>query len=319
MSTLLFVDPKISTHADGAQSSRVPVPLLGDPFEAIRQAYLVETDRDCAHDRACPACHVPGHSARVTEAMALSDSAFRKRYRSSYKTPSSSSSLAFPVRKRYRGTSEPILDTDSEEDEIGEEGTDEDGLDDEGHGLDDEGHSLDDEGRSVESDGLSLEGKEEVVPEGQQRAASVMETAVGEPLGLGYEALRFRELAVEEDQVYSTFEVGQGSGSVPEPERLERVSALRQPTLTTWIDPEDAPSAVPSPISSPMISLTVPSPVASQVATPTATIPVDEDQLIEIGAQLELYGGILQDHTQRLDTMPPTLVIRLAGMLGLGT
>ncbi|GKB77517.1 hypothetical protein Tco_0944412, partial [Tanacetum coccineum] len=107
-------------------------------------------------------------------------------------------------------------------------------------------------------------------------------------------------------------------------ERPERVSALRQPTLTTWIDPEDgiayidvpayappaqtppspnwssglllvspAPSAVSSLISSPMISLTVPLPIASPVTTLTATILVDEDQFI--------------DHTQRLDVMPPTL------------
>ncbi|GJR60078.1 hypothetical protein Tco_1502240 [Tanacetum coccineum] len=255
----------------------------------------------------------PGHSVRVAEVMSLLDSALRKRYRSSYETPSSSSSLSLPVRKRYWGTFELILDTDSEEDEIGEEDTDEDeghGLDDEGHWLDDEGHGLDNEGRSVESDGLGLEGEEEA-------------------------------LAVEGDLVYSTFEVGQGSGSVPEPERLERVSTLRKPTLTTWIDPEDGiahidilaylppappaqtppspewssgslpvslvPSAVPSPTSSPMISLTVPSPIASPVATSIATIPVDQDQFIEIGTQLELFIGILQDHTQRLDTMPPTL------------
>ncbi|GKA43024.1 hypothetical protein Tco_0735684, partial [Tanacetum coccineum] len=134
---------------------------------------------------------------------------------------------------------------------------------------------------------------------------------MGEPLGLGYWALRHLELTVKEDQVYSTFEVGQGFGSVPEPERPERVSTLRQPTLTTWIDPKDGityidvptypppappvqappspewssgslpvssvPSVVPLPISSPMISLTVPSPIASPVATPTATISVDED------------------------------------------
>ncbi|GJS54204.1 hypothetical protein Tco_0627566 [Tanacetum coccineum] len=157
---------------------------------------------------------------------------------------------------------------------------------------------------------------------------------MGEPLGLGYRALR---RPAEEDQGYSTFEVGQGSGFTPEPERSERVSAFRQPALTPWIDPEDStvyidvptypPSAppvqtppspdwtpgsllislshsdVPSPVSSPLISLTVPSPVA----TPTATILVDEDQFIEVGAQLELYGSILQDHTQRLDAMPPTL------------
>ncbi|GKC60449.1 hypothetical protein Tco_1088047 [Tanacetum coccineum] len=244
-----------------------------------------------------------GHSARVARAMVLSDSAIRKRYRSSYETSSSLSSPALRARKRYRGTSKLILGTDSEEDEIRWEDGDED-----------EGHGLDDEDRSIESDGLGLEGEKEAVPEGHQQAALVVETAVGEPLGLGYKALRRRELAIKEDQVYNTFEVGQGSGSIPEPERPERVSALRQPTLTTWIDLEDGiayidiptypppapfaqtspspewssgslpvsptPSAVPSPISSPMISLTVPSP------TLTTTI---------------------QDHTQRLDVMPPTL------------
>ncbi|GJZ69874.1 hypothetical protein Tco_0633424 [Tanacetum coccineum] len=206
-------------------------------------------------------------------------------------------------------------------------------VDDEGHGLDDEGHSLDDEGRSVESDGLGLEGEEEVIPEGQQRAVLVVRETASAPLGLGYGALRRRELAVEEDQVYSTFEIGQGSGSIPEPERPESLSALRQPTPTTWTDPEDgiafidiptypppappaqtsplpewssgslpvspAPSAIPSLNSSPMVSLTVPSPIALLVAIPIATILVDEDYFIEIGAQLELFRGILQDHTQR--------------------
>ncbi|GJZ15873.1 hypothetical protein Tco_0551550, partial [Tanacetum coccineum] len=150
-----------------------------------------------------------GHSARVAEAMALSDSALRKRYRSSYET-SSSSSPALPVRKS---------------------------LDDEGHGLDDEGHGLDDEGRRVESDGLGLEGEEEAVPEGRQRAFSVVGVTASAPLGLGYGALRHRELAVEEEKAYSTFEIGQGSGFVPKPERPKTVSTLRQPTLTTWIDP----------------------------------------------------------------------------------
>ncbi|GKC21531.1 hypothetical protein Tco_1023681, partial [Tanacetum coccineum] len=407
------------------QSSRVPAPFPEDPYEAIRQACLVETDTESEPfvdpiktktpesphtvasptslpDSTPPVCHAeesedsdtsgarstssdstiplspdhpltrtsptptpiqasfhrrtahmtvralpvmsPGHSDRVTEAMALSDSAFRKRYKSSYEIPSSSSSPTLPVRKRYRGTSKLILDTDSEGDELGDEDIEEDkslDADEERERSGDEGHGLDDEGRSVESDRLGLEEEEEAVPEGQQQTAPVVETAASETLGLGYGALRRRELAVEDDQVYSTFEVGQSSGSIPEPERSERVSALRQPTLTTWIDLEDgrtyidvpvyppltppiqtspspkwssgllfvspAPSVVPSPISSPMISLTVPSPIASPVATPTATIPVDEDQFIEIGAQLELYGGILQDHTQRLDAMPPTL------------
>ncbi|GKB29035.1 hypothetical protein Tco_0868436 [Tanacetum coccineum] len=176
--------------------------------------------------------------ASFHQAMALSDSALRKRYISSYET-SSSSSLALPVRKWYRDTSEIILDTDSKEDGIREEDTDEDeghSLDDKGHGLDDEGYGLDGEGRSMESDGLGLEGEEEVVPEGQQWAFLVVGVTVSAPLGLGYGVLRHQELAVKEEKVYNTFEIGHGSGSVPKPERPKTVSALRQPTLTTWID-----------------------------------------------------------------------------------
>ncbi|GKG19985.1 hypothetical protein Tco_0379786, partial [Tanacetum coccineum] len=107
------------------------------------------------------------------------------------------------------------------------------GLDDESHGLDDESNGLDDEGHSVESDGLDLEEEEEAVPRGQQQTVSVVGTTVSAPLGLGYGALRRRELALEEVQVYSMFEVGQGSGSAPKPMRLERVSASKKPTLTT--------------------------------------------------------------------------------------
>nr|GEV02754.1 hypothetical protein [Tanacetum cinerariifolium] len=136
------------------------------------------------------------------------------------------------------------------------------GLGGESYGLDDESPGIDDEGRGIKSDGLGL-GEEEVVPKGLQRAVPVVGTAVSEPLGLGYGALRRRELALEEDHVYNTFEVGQGSGSTPESERSERVSAFKQSTLTTWTYLEDA--------------------------TSTATIPVDEDQFIEVGAQLELY------------------------------
>ncbi|GKE68716.1 hypothetical protein Tco_1526788 [Tanacetum coccineum] len=141
-----------------------------------------------------------GHAAGVVEAMDLLDSPLCKRYKSSYETSPSSTSPALPIRKRYRGTSELILDTDSEEDEIGEEDTDEDeghrlddeghGLDYEGHGLDDESHGLDDEGNSVESDGLGLEREEAAVPEGQQRAVPVVRTTTSTPLGLGYGALR---------------------------------------------------------------------------------------------------------------------------------
>ncbi|GKG46578.1 hypothetical protein Tco_0501424, partial [Tanacetum coccineum] len=57
--------------------------------------------------------------------MTLSPPSFRKRYKSPYKTSSSSSSsLTLPLRKRYRGTSELIDDTNTECDESEDEGTD---------------------------------------------------------------------------------------------------------------------------------------------------------------------------------------------------
>ncbi|GKE02676.1 hypothetical protein Tco_1390659, partial [Tanacetum coccineum] len=209
------------------------------------------------------------------------------------------------------------------------------GLEDESHGRDDESRGIDEEGHSVESDGLGLEEEEEAVPGGQQQAALVMGTTVSAPLGLRYGALRRLELALEEGDVYSTFEVGQGSGSALESERPERVSAFRQPTLTTWTNPEDgmiyidipdylsqAPpvqtppspewtsgslpispsnSDVPSPISSPIIPLTVPSPVA------TPTIVKTKGFLTELGAQVKMQRGLIRDHAVRLEELSPAL------------
>ncbi|GKB40095.1 hypothetical protein Tco_0885037, partial [Tanacetum coccineum] len=170
----------------------------------------------------------------------------------------------------------------------------------------DESRGLDDEGHSVESDRLGLGEEEEVVPEGQQRAVLV----VGEA----------------------------GYGSAPESERPERVSASRQPILTTWTDPEDSivyidvpaypplappaqtppspewssgslpifpsPSIGPSPVSSPMIPLTVPSPVASPAMAET------EGFLTELGARVEMHGGLIHDHTVRLGELSPALFER---------
>ncbi|GJS01812.1 hypothetical protein Tco_0318320 [Tanacetum coccineum] len=249
-----------------------------------------------------------GMSARITEAIALSPSSFRKRYRSSYDT---SSSLTFPVRKRYRGTSELILDTDIEEDELGEEDTEED--------KEDESSNADDEREKEE---------EEAALEGQQQTFLVVDTSTSEPLALGYGAARRRALESNEEIAPSTYEVGQSSRSVPEQEGVERIYAFRQPTLVTWVNPEDgnvytniltyAPPAAPvqtlpfpkwslgSLLVSPS-SPVVPSPIASPVATPTTTISVDKDHVLEVGAQLEVHGSILHDHTQYLDALPPTL------------
>ncbi|GJR25109.1 hypothetical protein Tco_0973636 [Tanacetum coccineum] len=163
---------------------------------------------------------------------------------------------------------EESSDSDSESEDEEDEGPT---IEDEGPALGDEGLATGDEGPSIRVKSIGL-GGDEAVPEGSV-------------------------IASREGQMPSVFEVGQGSGSVPEPERPERVSALRQPTLTTGIDPEDgrayidvpaypppappvktppspewssgslpvslAPSIVPLLFSSPMIPLDVPSPVAS--------------------------------------------------------
>nr|GEU97358.1 hypothetical protein [Tanacetum cinerariifolium] len=286
---------------DEAQSSRVPVPLPKDPYEAIRQAYLVGMDTESEpfevkartpkspYIVALPTCHVeesessgtsgarstssdsneslspdhplthttpalvpilrrtarmavrvspamsPGLSASIAEVAVMSDLAFRKRFRSSY---DSSPSPTLSVQKRDEGLAVGVEGPSVDDESYGLD--DESyGLDDKIHGVDDESCVLDNEGRGVEIDGLCLEEEEEAIPMGQQQATPVVRTAVSAPLGVGYGALRRQELALEGDHVYSTFEVGQSSGSAPEPERSERVAASRQPTLTTWIDPED--------------------------------------------------------------------------------
>ncbi|GJS64763.1 hypothetical protein Tco_0679327 [Tanacetum coccineum] len=378
MSTPVFVDPEISTQADGAQSSRVPVPLPEDPYEAIRQTYLVEADTESEpiedlveteipespHIVASPTslpdstpstCHVvesedsdtssarstssdstapllpdhplthttpalvpslcrtarmavhvppamsPSLSASIAEVATMSDSAFRKRFRSSYDSSPSSSPPDLPSRKCYQGTFELVEDDEEEEDDQEEDDEEED---------------------------EEIEERNEAILEGQQRAAPVVETVMGEPLGLGYKALRRREIVLEEGRMPSVFKVGQSSGSVPKPKRPERVSALWQTTLTTWIDPEDGisyidvpaypppappvqtlpslewssgslpvsptPSIVSSPVSSPMIPLIVPSPAVSPDMAET------EGFLTELGAQVEMQGGLICDHTIRL-------------------
>ncbi|GKF52409.1 hypothetical protein Tco_0159319, partial [Tanacetum coccineum] len=96
---------------------------------------------------------------------------------SSYKTSSPSSSLTLLVRKRYRGTSELILDTDSERDGEDTKGDEEDTeRDEEDESLDanddrersdDEGHGLGYEDHGLGGKGLALEEEEEgeAIPE----------------------------------------------------------------------------------------------------------------------------------------------------------
>nr|GEZ80110.1 hypothetical protein [Tanacetum cinerariifolium]GEZ80126.1 hypothetical protein [Tanacetum cinerariifolium] len=289
-----FVDPEIFTQVDGAQSSRVTVSLPEDPYEAIRQAYLVRMDTESEpfediiktespHIVAPPTCHVgelegsgtsgarsmssdstaplspdhplthttpalvlslyrtariavhvlpamsPSLSISIAEVAAMPDLAFRKRFRSSY---NSSPSPTFPVQKRYRGTSELILDTDSEGEELGNEDDDEeeDGEVKESSDSDSESEDADDEGPTVEDGDPAV--RDEGLAVRHKGPSMIVES-------LGLRGDETMPEASREGQIPSVFEIGQGYGSVPEPERPEGVSALRQPILTTWIDLED--------------------------------------------------------------------------------
>ncbi|GKD98351.1 hypothetical protein Tco_1382248 [Tanacetum coccineum] len=393
MSTLVSIDPKISTQADGAQSSRVPVPFPEDPYEAIRQAYLVETetpesphtvasptplpdstpptrhaedsmDFDTPGARSTPSDSTiplsPDHpltnasptlvpflrrtsrmamlvppamspdlSTSIVEVAAMSDSAFRKRFMSSYESLPSSSPPDIPLRKRYRGTFVLVEDDeekedddeeedDKEEDEEIEESSDFDSesrdvkdegptTEDEDPTAGDEGLAEGDEGPGVRVKSLGL-GGDTAVLEGQQRVAPVIETAVGEPLGLGYGALRRREITLGEGQMPSVFEVEDGITyiDVPAyPPPAPHVQTLPSPKWSSSsLLVSLAPSIVPSPVSSPMIPLTVPSPIASH-----ATSEID-GFFTELGAWVEMQGGLICDHMVRLGELSPALFER---------
>ncbi|GJT02780.1 hypothetical protein Tco_0823949 [Tanacetum coccineum] len=150
------------------------------------------------HNIACMAVRIQptlslGISTRVTEAMTLSPSSFCKRYRSSYKTPSSSASPAssptLPLRKRYQGTFKPILDTETEGDESKAEGTGS------------ESEESEDEGPGSESEEAASEDQ-------QQQAILVKDTTADEPLGLGYGAARCHAIELAKGTTHNIYEVG---------------------------------------------------------------------------------------------------------------
>ncbi|GKB28261.1 hypothetical protein Tco_0867662, partial [Tanacetum coccineum] len=283
-----------------------------DPYKAIKHAYLdgMDTESEPFEDpietetpetarmvmRVLPAMS-SGLSASMAEMAAMSESVFYEEIEESMDSDSVSEDAedegptaedkdpAVRDEGLIAGVEALCMDDESY------------GLDDESHGMDDESRGLDYEDHGVESDGLGLEDEEEeAVPRGQQQVAPVVRTVVSTPLGLGYVEFRRRELALEEDQVDSTFEVGQGSGSALESERPERTSG------SLPISP--SPSVVPSPISSPIIPLTVPSPIATLATAETNGF------LTELGAQVEMEGELIRDHAGRLEELSPALFER---------
>ncbi|GJU34070.1 hypothetical protein Tco_1182424 [Tanacetum coccineum] len=281
--TGLWKDLVFRGIADGAQRSRVLVSLPEDPYKAIRQAYLDRADTESEAFRG------PIDTEDTRELAAMSESEFLE-----------------DSDDEEDGEIEESMDSDSMSEDAKDEGPT---VEDEDPAAEDEGLTAgvegpDDEGHSVESDGFGLEEEEEAVPGGQQQAAPVVGTTVSAPLGLGYGALRHRELALEEGDVYYMFEVGQGSGPAPESEIPRRVSAFRQPTLTTWTDPEDG-----------MIYIDIPDypPPAPPVQTPpspewtSGLLPISPSHS-DVPSPISSHH--LCDHAVRLEDLSPALFER---------
>ncbi|GKE18590.1 hypothetical protein Tco_1426167, partial [Tanacetum coccineum] len=146
------------------------------------------------------------------------------------------------------------------EDESLDLGTEREGSEDEGPGSEDEGPGSKDEGPVMD-----------------------------EPLGLGYRALRRRELVV-------------GEGDMPNP-KDGRVYT----DIPTYVPPAAPVQTPPSPEwssgSLPVSpsSIVVPSPIASLVTTPATTISVDEDQFLKRAALWHsIYDIQRENHDLRM-------------------
>ncbi|GKC21472.1 hypothetical protein Tco_1023622, partial [Tanacetum coccineum] len=294
MSTPTYVDSETITQADRAQSTRVPVPLPDDPNVAVRQAQLVAIDTESDLEEA-PLEEEELHPLVSSDSTAPLSLDHLLTHVSPTPTPTSVSShrrtSCMTVRAQPAmspGYSARVAEVMALSDSaFRKRGTSWEmrilrrmkrmrvRMQMTKERSDGEGHGLgdDDHGLDDESQGLEDEG-----------ASLEEEEAVPEVSSGGGPD-------TEDDRVYTDV-----------PAYAPPVVPVQTPPSPEW----SLGSLLVSP-SSPV----VPSPIASLVATPTATISVDEDQFIEVGAQLELHGSILHDHTQRLDALPPTLVANI--------
>ncbi|GJZ48803.1 hypothetical protein Tco_0602993 [Tanacetum coccineum] len=318
MSTLVLIDPESSTQADGAQISRVPVPLLKDPYEAIRQVYLDGTDTKSESFEDPINTETPELPLTITPPISLSESTppvlvpiLRKTARMAVCVPPAMSSGLSASMAEVAAMSESAFLEDSEED-VDEEDEEidesmdsdivsEDAVDEgptvededlaagdegltagvESPGMDDESYGLDDESHGIDDESRGLDDEGHGV---ESDRLSMEEEEEVVPGGQPQEA----------PVVRTAMSASLGLG----------VSASRQPTLTTWTGPEDgllpispSPFVVPSPVSSPMIPLTVPSPVATPATAET------EGFLTELRAQVEMQRGLIRNHAVRLEEL----------------
>ncbi|GJT84540.1 hypothetical protein Tco_1066257 [Tanacetum coccineum] len=286
MSTPVFVDPEISTQADGHHPlhyliSTPPTRHAEDSVDSdtsgtrstpSNSTAPLSPDHPLTHASptlvpilrrtACMAMRVspvmsPGLTASIAEVVAMSDLAFLE-----------------DDDKEEDYEEEDKEEEDEEVEESSDSDNESEDAKDEGPTAGDEGLVAGDEGPGMRVESLSL-GGEAAVPEGQQWAALVVETAVSGPLQLGYGALRRQEIALGEGRMPSVFEVDPEDGItyIDVPAYPPPSPPVQTPPSPEWssgsLVVSPPPSIVPSPISSPVIPLTVPSPVASPATAET--------------------------------------------------
>ncbi|GJU24064.1 hypothetical protein Tco_1162685 [Tanacetum coccineum] len=234
-------------------------------------------------------------STSIEDVAAMSDSTFRKRFRSFYDSSPSSSPPDLPSWKHSQGSSELVEDEDEEDEDV-EESIDSDS---EKEGAKDGGLIAEDEGPAVEDKGPAA-GDEGLVAwdEGP---------SMGEPLGL--EPKRPERVSAFRQPTPTTWiDLEDGRTYIDVPAYPPPAPPIQTPPYHEWssgsLPVSLAPSIVPTPISSPMISLTVPSPVASSATAET------EEFLTKLGAQVEMQGGLIHNHMVRLGELSSTLFAR---------
>ncbi|GJV73074.1 hypothetical protein Tco_1493069 [Tanacetum coccineum] len=102
-------------------SSDFTAPLLPDhPLTHASPTLVPFLCRSARMAIRVPPAMLPGLSASIADVVAMSDSVFRKRFRSSYESLPSSSPPDLLSRKRYRGMSELVKDDEEEDEKIEE-------------------------------------------------------------------------------------------------------------------------------------------------------------------------------------------------------
>ncbi|GKC58760.1 hypothetical protein Tco_1086358, partial [Tanacetum coccineum] len=208
------------------QSSHVPNLLPDDPYVAVRQSHFVDKDTksEPVKDLRETEAHIPTaidtesepeeapSETEEFEASNPSDTKITSLHSSASSDSTEPLSPDHPLTQTsptltptrvsfHRRTARMTLVKDTEEESL-DLGTKRKGSEEEGPGSEDEGHGLKDEGHGLKEE------EEEAAPKGEAK-------------------------------MRRTFEVGQSSRSVLEHKGAERISAFRQPTLVTWVDPKD--------------------------------------------------------------------------------